>query len=221
MELIAELKEVNLELESNAGLIKILNNINFQIFKGEKIALVGPSGSGKSSLLMVLAGLEKPSDGKINVLSKDLSELNENEITKFRGKNIGIIFQEFHLIPTMSALENVSLPLEIHGNKDAIKKAKNMLREVNLSHRQDHYPSQLSGGEQQRVAIARAMIIEPKILLADEPTGNLDTKNGQNITNLIFQLQKKNNTSLLLVTHDINLAKKCERIVSIKDGKIN
>ena len=221
MDIIAELKNINLELSSNAGIIKILNNINLNILKGERIALIGPSGSGKSSLLMILAGLEKPTNGKINILHKDLEKLNEDQRAKFRGENIGIIFQEFHLIPSMTAIENVSLPLEIIGKKNSIDKAKEMLDEVNLYQRKDHFPSQLSGGEQQRVAIARAMIIKPKLLLADEPTGNLDTKNGEKIEELIFKLQEKNSSTLIIVTHDERLARRCKRKISIKDGIIN
>ena len=220
MDIVAELKKINLVLSSKAGSVKILNNINLNIMKGERVALIGPSGSGKSSLLMILAGLENPTSGKVSILNNDLGKLNEDQKAKFRGKNIGIIFQEFHLIPTMTALENVSLPLELMGEKNSIDKAKKIMNEVNLFHRLDHFPSQLSGGEQQRVAIARAMIIKPKILLADEPTGNLDTKNGKKIEELIFELQEKNNSSLILVTHDEKLAKKFKKQIYIKDGNL-
>ena len=219
MDIVAELKKINLVLSSKAGSVKILNNINLNIMKGERVALIGPSGSGKSSLLMILAGLENPTSGKVSILNNDLGKLNEDQKAKFRGKNIGIIFQEFHLIPTMTALENVSLPLELMGEKNSIDKAKKIMNEVNLFHRLDHFPSQLSGGEQQRVAIARALIAKTNLILADEPTGNLDYKTSKEIFSYFLKLKKLKKT-IIFATHNRELANRADYKLFISNGDI-
>ena len=190
------------------------------IQEGESIGIVGPSGSGKSSLLMLMGGLERISNGKINLLGQNLSEMNENKLASFRRSNVGIIFQSFHLIPTMTALENVAVPLELNGNKDAFGLAEEALVKVGLGDRLSHFPSQLSGGEQQRTALARAVIANPKILLADEPTGNLDHDNGKIVADYLFELHTENKATLVLVTHDLELAERCERKIKISDGEI-
>lgn len=183
--------------------------------------MVGPSGSGKSTLLMVLAGLEPPSHGAINVAGHDLTALDEDGLARFRRDNVGIVFQAFHLVPTMTALENVAIPLEFAGHSDAFERAQQGLEEVGLGHRLTHYPGQLSGGEQQRVALARALIANPKILLADEPTGNLDGATGDKIIDLMFGLHRQKDTTLILITHDVALAKRCDRIIHLRDGVID
>jgi len=190
------------------------------IQEGESIGIVGPSGSGKSSLLMLMGGLERISNGTINLLGQNLSEMNENKLASFRRSNVGIIFQSFHLIPTMTALENVAVPLELNGNKDAFGLAEEALVKVGLGDRLSHFPSQLSGGEQQRTALARAVIANPKILLADEPTGNLDHDNGKIVADYLFELHTENKATLVLVTHDLELAERCERKIKISDGEI-
>jgi putative ABC transport system ATP-binding protein len=215
-----DLKDVSLTLNSRAGPVKILRGVNVAAPAGQAIGIVGPSGSGKTSLLMVIAGLEAVSSGDIKVAGEALNGKSEEQLAKFRRDNIGIIFQSFHLIPTMTALENVAVPLEFKGAKDALVRAKDALVRVGLSHRLDHYPSQLSGGEQQRVAIARAVASGAKILLADEPTGNLDQETGQSIIDLLFELKTRENATLLLVTHDRALAAKCDRILEVRDGKV-
>ena len=188
---------------------------------GESLALVGPSGSGKSSLLMLLGGLERASSGSVRVAGTELSDLNEDQLAFLRRDQMGIVFQSFHLIPTMSALENVATPLELAGVTDAFKKARGALDTVGLTHRQDHFPGQLSGGEQQRVALARAVVAQPKILLADEPTGNLDGINGIAIMDLLFSLRDQFGSTLILVTHDPVLANRCNRIIRLHDGEID
>jgi putative ABC transport system ATP-binding protein len=215
-----DLKDVSLTLSSRAGPVKILRGVNVAAPAGQAIGIVGPSGSGKTSLLMVIAGLEAVTSGDIKVAGEALNGKSEEQLAKFRRDNIGIIFQSFHLIPTMTALENVAVPLEFKGAKDALVRAKDGLVRVGLSHRLDHYPSQLSGGEQQRVAIARAVASGAKILLADEPTGNLDQETGQSIIDLLFELKTRENATLLLVTHDRSLAAKCDRILEVRDGKV-
>jgi putative ABC transport system ATP-binding protein len=215
-----DLKDVSLTLSSRAGPVKILRGVNVAAPAGQAIGIVGPSGSGKTSLLMVIAGLEAVTSGEISVNGEALNGKNEEQLAKFRRDNIGIIFQSFHLIPTMTALENVAIPLEFKGAKDALTRAKDGLVRVGLGHRLDHYPSQLSGGEQQRVAIARAVASGAKILLADEPTGNLDQETGQSIIDLLFDLKTRENATLLLVTHDRALAAKCDRIIEVRDGKV-
>ena len=214
------LKNVSLSLNGNAGIVDILKDISMDIQEGESIGIVGPSGSGKSSLLMLMGGLERISNGTINLLGQNLSEMNENKLASFRRSNVGIIFQSFHLIPTMTALENVAVPLELNGNKDAFGLAEKALVKVGLGDRLSHFPSQLSGGEQQRTALARAVIANPKILLADEPTGNLDHDNGKIVADYLFELHTENKATLVLVTHDLELAERCERKIKISDGEV-
>ena len=214
------LENVSLSLDGNAGIVDILKDISIDIQEGESIGIVGPSGSGKSSLLMLMGGLERISNGTINLLGQNLSEMNENKLASFRRSNVGIIFQSFHLIPTMTALENVAVPLELNGNKDAFGLAEEALVKVGLGDRLSHFPSQLSGGEQQRTALARAVIANPKILLADEPTGNLDHENGKIVADYLFELHSENKATLVLVTHDLELAERCERKIKISDGEI-
>ena len=212
---------MHLSLESNAGTIEILKNISLNVSTGESLALIGPSGSGKSSLLMLLGGLERASSGSVRVAGTELSDLNEDQLAFLRRDQMGIVFQSFHLIPTMSALENVATPLELAGVTDAFKKARGALDTVGLTHRQDHFPGHLSGGEQQRVALARAVVAQPKILLADEPTGNLDGINGIAIMDLLFSLRDQFGSTLILVTHDPVLANRCNRIIRLHDGEID
>ena len=214
------IENVSLSLDGNAGIVDILKDISIDIQEGESIGIVGPSGSGKSSLLMLMGGLERISKGTINLLGQNLGEMNENKLASFRRSNVGIIFQSFHLIPTMTALENVAVPLELSGNKNAFGLAEKALVKVGLGDRLSHFPSQLSGGEQQRTALARAVIANPKILLADEPTGNLDHENGKIVADYLFELHSENKATLVLVTHDLELAERCERKIKISDGEI-
>jgi putative ABC transport system ATP-binding protein len=216
-----DLKDVHLTLSSRAGDVKILRGVSVQATAGEAIGIVGPSGSGKTSLLMVIAGLESVTSGQITVAGESLSGKSEEALAKFRRDNIGIIFQSFHLIPTMTAVENVAVPLEFKGASNAMTKASDGLTRVGLGHRLTHYPGQLSGGEQQRVAIARAVTSGAKILLADEPTGNLDQETGSLIVDLLFDLKERENATLFLVTHDRALAKRCNRILEVRDGLVN
>jgi len=217
---IIEIKDVNLTLGEGAARVHVLKNIHLTICAGETVGLLGPSGSGKSTLLMTLAGLERPDSGDIIINGNNLCDLTEDRLATFRGRHVGIVFQSFLLIPTMTALENVATPLEIAGRDDAYARAKEELTSVGLGDRLSHYPAQLSGGEQQRVAIARALAPEPLIVIADEPTGNLDSETGAAITDLIFKQQKKKQTTLILVTHDPNLAARCGRRVMLKSGLI-
>ena len=217
---IISLQNVSLTLKGNAGNVNIIKNISLDINKGESIGLIGPSGSGKSSLLMLAGGLEKPSSGEIKILDQLITGLSEDRLAKLRQNNIGVVFQSFHLIPTLTALENVATPLEISSSKKPAENAMKALDRVGLLKRADHYPSQLSGGEQQRVALARAFVSNPKILLADEPTGNLDEENTKAIVDLLFELKDEQETTLFLVTHSRELAKKCDRIIKIRDGKL-
>ncbi len=214
------LEQVGLTLKSRAGAVEILRDVDFRVRAGESVAIVGPSGSGKTSLLMVIAGLERASRGLVRVAGHDFSKLNEDSLARVRGAEVGIVFQSFHLVPTMTALENVALPLEFAGRTDAEAVARGLLDEVGLTHRLEHFPAELSGGEQQRVAIARAMAPGPKLLLADEPTGNLDGKTGQQVIELLFGLQRRRQATLLLVTHDPALASRCARVVPMADGRI-
>jgi putative ABC transport system ATP-binding protein len=214
------LQDVFLTLESRAGPVEILRGVNLAVNGGEAIGIVGPSGSGKTSLLMVIAGLERVTSGEIEVAGVRLNGQSEDSLARFRRDNIGIVFQSFHLIPTMTALENVAVPLEFRGSSNAMEIAAEGLAQVGLSHRLTHYPGQLSGGEQQRVAIARAVASGARILLADEPTGNLDSDTGTQIIDLLFRLRKEKGTSLLLVTHDRDLAARCDRIAEVRDGRI-
>ncbi|MBT5187200.1 MAG: ATP-binding cassette domain-containing protein [Kordiimonadaceae bacterium] len=217
---ILELKNIHLRLKSNDFEVKILNGIDFKVDEGKAVAILGASGSGKSSMMSVMNGLERQTEGSVMVAGHVLDKMNEDQLAMFRRDNIGIILQAFHLIPTMTALENVAVPLELAGIQDAESIAHKMLVKVGLDHRMDHYPTQLSGGEQQRVAIARAMAPEPKILFADEPTGNLDAKTGHNIIELIFSLKEQNDATLILITHDQELAQKCDEIIHIEVGLI-
>ena len=217
---IISLRDVHLSLPSSAGLVHILKEIDLKVFKGETIGLTGPSGSGKSSLLMLMGGLEQATSGKVDVLAQDLTRLSEDLLAQFRRSHMGIVFQSFHLIPTMTALENVATPLELAGMSDAMERAEAELAEVGLAGRMRHYPAQLSGGEQQRVALARAAVLRPDLLLADEPTGNLDGKNGAAVMDMLFALREKYGSTLVLVTHDPVLANRCDRIVSLSDGRI-
>lgn len=219
-EKIVELKDVHLSLQSRAGNVHILRGIDLDIKDGETIGIVGPSGSGKSTLLMIMTGLEQATSGTVNIAGHDFSALSEDGLARARGENIGIVFQSFHLVPTMTALENVALPLEFSGRDDARDRAAEVLKTVGLSHRLDHFPAQLSGGEQQRVAIARALAPSPKLLFADEPTGNLDARNGEQIMDLLFELHRSYGATLVIVTHDRTVAERCERIVTIDDGQI-
>ena len=215
-----DLKEVSLTLASAAGPVDILSGVSLTVPAGQTIALTGPSGSGKSSLLMVSAGLERATTGKVMLAGTDITRMGEDRAARFRRGRVGIVFQSFHLIPTMNALENVAVPLELMGAKDAFRCAEDELRRVGLIKRTEHYPGQLSGGEQQRVALARALAPGPSILFADEPTGNLDTATGAGIVELIFALNQERGTTLFLVTHEESLARRCQRIVRLADGKI-
>lgn len=214
------LKDVSLTLTSRAGPVEILKRVDLDVAPGESIAIVGPSGSGKTSLLMIMAGLERATSGSVQVAGHEFMQMGEDQLALMRGRNIGIVFQSFHLVPTMTALENVALPLEFAGKADAFRTARTLLDEVGLSHRVDHFPAQLSGGEQQRVALARALSPSPQILLADEPTGNLDGQTGEHVVGLLFDLQRRRQATLILVTHDTRLAKRCGRVLSMADGRI-
>jgi putative ABC transport system ATP-binding protein len=214
------LDQVHLSLGQGASRVHILKGISLSIPRGEAVGLVGPSGSGKSTLLMTLAGLERADTGDVVIDGQNLGQLNEDGLAKFRGRRIGIVFQSFHLIPTMTALENVAVPLELAGMPEAFGRATRELESVGLGHRLSHYPAQLSGGEQQRVALARALAPDPAILVADEPTGNLDEGTGGQIVDLLFRLKNERGATLVLVTHDLGLAKKCDRMVRIRSGVI-
>ena len=219
-ETVLALGNVRLTLAGNAGPVEILRGITLAVERGETLGLVGPSGSGKSSLLMLMGGLERASAGTVTALGHDLTTLDEDGLARFRRGNMGVVFQSFHLIPTMTALENVAVPLELAGVRDAFPRARAELQAVGLAFRADHYPSQLSGGEQQRVALARAVAPRPAILLADEPTGNLDAANGAAIMELLFSLRDRHGATLILVTHAPELAARCDRIVRLADGRI-
>jgi putative ABC transport system ATP-binding protein len=214
------LDDVRLTLASAAGPVDILRGISLTIMAGETVALLGPSGSGKSSLLMVLAGLERPSAGRVELAGHDLAALDEDGLARLRRHHVGIVFQSFHLIPTMNALENVAIPLELAGDRGALATAGAALERVGLGHRLAHYPGQLSGGEQQRVAIARAFAAGPQLLLADEPTGNLDGETGRTVMDRLFAEHARLGTALLLITHDAELAARCEREIVLADGRI-
>ena len=217
---VLDLKDVTLSLKGNAGMVEILHGIDLTVHKGETLGLIGPSGSGKSSLLMVMGGLELATSGSVKALGQDLTQMDEDAMARFRRDHMGVVFQSFHLIPTMTALENVATPLELAGEKDAYARAEAELEAVGLGHRSDHYPAQMSGGEQQRVALARASVTRPEILLADEPTGNLDGANGQAIIDMLFGLRDRHGATLVLVTHSRELADKCDRVVRLTDGHI-
>ncbi|MET1028781.1 MAG: ABC transporter ATP-binding protein [Dongiaceae bacterium] len=215
-----DLTGLQLTLASDAGEVNILRGIDLTIAQGETVGVVGPSGSGKTSLMLLIAGLEKPTQGSLQVAGQDLGRMNEDRLALFRRREIGIVFQAFHLIPTMTALENVAVPLELAGAPGAFAAARQALQAVGLAHRLQHYPTQLSGGEQQRVALARAIVGKPKLLLADEPTGNLDLETGAIVMDLIFALAREHGSTLLLITHDPALAARCARIVHLADGRI-
>ena len=211
---------VNLSLGSGAARVHILRDIDLNIGRGEAIGLLGPSGSGKSTLLMVMTGLERPASGAVVVAGNNLQTLGEDELARFRGSHIGIVFQAFHLIPTMTALENVAVPLELAGARDAFSRAERELSAVGLKHRLGHYPAELSGGEQQRVALARALAPNPAIVVADEPTGNLDEATGTEIIELLFRGHREHGTTLVLVTHDTALAARCDRVLHMHSGRL-
>ena len=214
------LTDVCLTLVGNVGPVDILKGITLAIGKGETVGLVGPSGSGKSSLLMLMGGLERATGGEVLALGQDLTTMDEDGLARFRRGNMGVVFQSFHLIPTMTALENVALPMELANVADAFPRALAELESVGLGHRVDHYPAQLSGGEQQRVALARAAAPRPAILLADEPTGNLDGVNGQVIMDMLFGLRDRHGATLVLVTHAPELAARCDRVIRLADGRL-
>lgn len=218
---VLSLKDVTLRLQGNAGPVEILHGISLEVARGETLGLIGPSGSGKSSLLMVMGGLERATSGSVQALGNDLTALDEDALARFRRDHMGVVFQSFHLIPTMTALENVATPLELAGVRDAFDRAKAELEAVGLGNRVHHYPAQMSGGEQQRVALARALAPRPDILLADEPTGNLDGANGQAIMDLLFGLSERHGATLVLVTHARDLAARCDRVVRLRDGAVD
>jgi putative ABC transport system ATP-binding protein len=217
---LVRIRDLHLTVPSAAGPVNILRGVGLDIAKGEAVGLIGPSGSGKTSLLMVLAGLERATSGSVSLAGQEITALNEDALARLRRAQIGIVFQAFHLIPTMTALENVAVPLELAGLRDAGGRARAALDAVGLGHRLTHLPGQLSGGEQQRVALARAFAPEPALLLADEPTGNLDHATGQAVIDLLFELRRRTGTTLLLITHDRDLAARCDRQVHLSDGRV-
>ena len=214
------LRDVHLSLGRDAARVHILRGVSLEVGRGEAVGLVGPSGSGKSTLLMTMAGLERPDAGEVRIAGERIDRLSEDALARFRGRRIGVVFQSFHLIPTMTALENVATPLELARRPDAFKSAAAELAAVGLSARMSHYPGQLSGGEQQRVALARALAAKPAILVADEPTGNLDEATGASIVDLLFALRRERGATLVLVTHDMGLAARCDRAVRLREGRV-
>ncbi len=214
------LRNVNVKLRSLAGELDILRDVSVAVEKSQSLAVLGPSGAGKSTLLMIMAGLERVRAGEVIMAGQNITTMSEDRLAQMRRDHIGIVFQSFHLIPTMTALENVAVPLELAGNSDAFSRAREVLAAVGLAQRVDHYPGQLSGGEQQRVALARALAPRPTVLLADEPTGNLDGETGERIIDLMFERQRAEGATLVLVTHDETLAARCDRIVRMKDGRL-
>jgi putative ABC transport system ATP-binding protein len=218
--LLIDAADLGFEVGASANRVNILRGVSLRIAEGEAVGIVGPSGSGKTSLLMLLAGLERATAGRLTVAGRDLGALDEDSLARFRREEVGIVFQAFHLVPTMTALENVAIPLEFAGDEHAFTRAEAALKAVGLGHRLSHYPGQLSGGEQQRVAVARAFVALPKVILADEPTGNLDRKTGEAVMDLLFDLRAKYGTTLILITHDPALAARCERQIRIEDGRI-
>ncbi|MEM9852208.1 MAG: ATP-binding cassette domain-containing protein [Pseudomonadota bacterium] len=217
---ILSLADAKLSLDANAGRVDILKSISIDVVRGETLGLIGPSGSGKSSLLMVMGGLERATSGSVTALGHDLTAMDEDALARFRRDHMGVVFQSFHLIPTMTALENVATPLELAGVADAFERAEDELAAVGLADRTGHYPSQMSGGEQQRVALARAAAPRPDLMLADEPTGNLDGTTGQQIMDMLFGLRDRHGSTLVLVTHAPDLADRCDRVVALRDGRI-
>ena len=220
MNTLLQFSDVHLQYQNGQNLTEVIKGVSFSINRNERLAIVGKSGSGKTSLLMLMAGLEKPTLGSIKFQNQELTSYTEDQLTDFRRKNIGIVFQSFYLIPSYTALENVALSLEINFKKNALLQAEEILTDIGLKDRLYHFPNQLSGGEQQRVAIARAIINKPELILADEPTGNLDEENSQIIADLLFNISQKHKKSLCLVTHDLELAKKCDRLMKIDNGAI-
>ena len=218
---VLSLENARLSLTGNAGAVNILHGITLDVAPGETLGLIGPSGSGKSSLLMLMGGLERPTAGQVTLLGNDVTNWNEDGLARLRRNNIGVVFQSFNLLPSMTALENVATPLELAGTRDAFDRAAAQLDAVGLTHRSGHYPSQMSGGEQQRVALARATVIQPKILLADEPTGNLDGANGAAIMDMLFDLRDAHGATLVLVTHAPTLAARCDRVIRLADGRLS
>jgi putative ABC transport system ATP-binding protein len=218
--MVLEASSVSKQVSSPEGSLTILSDVSFQIFAGESVAVVGPSGAGKSTLLALLAGLDLPSSGHVLLNGSNLSDLDEDGRAKVRADSVGFVFQSFHLVPSLNALENVMLPLELAGHRDARAPARQIIDQVGLKDRWSHYPSQLSGGEKQRVAIARAFATEPAVLFADEPTGNLDGRTGANIMELMFELNHSSSTTLVLVTHDNELAERCDRIIALDSGRL-
>jgi putative ABC transport system ATP-binding protein len=218
---VLSLADARLTLDGNAGAVDILHGISLEVARGETVALTGPSGSGKSSLLMLMGGLERATGGQVRALGHDLTAMHEDALARFRRDHMGVVFQSFHLIPTMTALENVATPLELAGHRDAFERAEAELEAVGLASRMHHYPGQMSGGEQQRVALARAAAPRPHILLADEPTGNLDGATGEAIITLLMELRDRHGATLVLVTHAPELARRCDREVRLRDGRID
>lgn len=217
---IVEIEELHLSLVGGAGPVNILCGIDLSVSPGETLSIIGPSGAGKTTLLMALSGLERPTSGRIRVAGTDLSTLNEDGLARFRRQHVGIVFQSFHLVPTMTALENVALPLEFAGSEQVFERARDALNATGLADRINHFPGELSGGEQQRVALARAFVGRPTLILADEPTGNLDLMTGQKVMQQLFDLQQEQGTTLILVTHDAALARRCRRTVRMTDGRL-
>jgi putative ABC transport system ATP-binding protein len=218
---VISLKDIGLSLDGNAGRVDILHDITLDVARGETVGLIGPSGSGKSSLLMLLGGLEQATTGVVSVLGRNLTDMNEDALARFRRDHMGVVFQSFHLIPTMTALENVATPLELAGHADAFDRAREELEAVGLGNRCDHFPSQMSGGEQQRVALARAAAPRPEIFLADEPTGNLDGTTGEAIMDLLMGLRDRHGATMILVTHAPELAARCDRVIRLRDGALD
>lgn len=218
---VLQMDDVHLRLNSNAGPVEILRGISLSVEENRSLGLIGPSGSGKSSLLMLMGGLERATSGRITALGQDLTGMDEDALARFRRLNMGVVFQSFHLIPTMTALENVATPLELAGDRDAFDKAADQLASVGLADRTGHYPAQLSGGEQQRVALARATVTRPRILLADEPTGNLDETTGNDILDHLFALQENYGATLILVTHSRALVERCSRVIRLRNGRLD
>jgi len=216
-----EIRNLHLSLVGGAGPVNILRGVNLSVQSGETISIVGPSGAGKTTLLMALSGLERPSSGQVKIADMDLTTISEDDLARFRRRHVGIVFQSFHLVPTMTALENVSLPLEFAAAAHPADRAKAALEKTGLGDRLHHFPGELSGGEQQRVALARAFVANPSLLLADEPTGNLDRDTGIMVMDLLFSLQQEHGTTLVLVTHDESLASRCHRSIQMLDGQIN
>ncbi len=212
--------DLHLSLIGGAGAVNILRGLDLSVAAGETVSIIGPSGAGKTTLLMALSGLERPTSGQVMVAGKDLTAIDEDGLARFRREHVGIVFQSFHLVPTMTALENVALPLEFAGSEGPMTQAKSALEKTGLGDRLDHFPGELSGGEQQRVALARAFVVKPSLLLADEPTGNLDRETGEMVMDLLFNLQQEHGTTLILVTHDERLAARCQRRVTMIDGRL-